>query len=51
VPPFTVLNRHRGQAEVRTLSFAGLTGIVHGILGRGGKMPGWLAERAPARNG
>ena len=51
VPPLWMLNRHQGQAEAWTLSFAGLTGIVHGILGRGGKMPGWLAERAPARSG
>ncbi len=51
MPPLTALNRHRGQAEARTLSFAGLAGIVHGILGRGGQMPRWLAERASTRNG
>jgi GT2 family glycosyltransferase len=51
MPPLTMFNGRRGQAEARTLSFAGLTGIVHGILGRGGKMPEWLAGRASARSG
>jgi GT2 family glycosyltransferase len=48
-PPLALLNARRNEAEVRASSFAGLTGIVHGILGRGGQMPGWLARRASTR--